>query len=178
VQYRAKGLPAAQALEQARALVALCRPRGALLIVNDSIEIAAAVGADGVHLGRGDASPALARTKMPQAVIGISCYNETARARAAPHLDIDYIGAGSMFASATKPHAQRAPLAFIAQAKSEACLPVAAIGGIEAANAAEVVAAGADMLAVISALFDAPDIAAAARAFTQLYAMRDSDVRA
>jgi thiamine-phosphate pyrophosphorylase len=178
VQYRAKALPAALALEQARALAALCRAHDALLIVNDSIDLALAAQADGVHLGRDDASAALARSRMPEGVIGVSCYAERARASAAPHLDIDYIGVGSMFASSTKPQAQRAPLAFIAEAKAEARLPVAAIGGIDLANAPQAVAAGADMIAVISALFDAPDIGATARAFARLYATGDTDVRA
>jgi thiamine-phosphate pyrophosphorylase len=178
VQYRAKALPPALALDQACALAQLCRAHGALFIVNDSIELAVASQADGVHLGRDDASPALARERFPEGLIGLSCYAESARARAAPHLDIDYIGVGSVFASGTKPQAQRAPLAFIAQARDESRLPVAAIGGIDLDNAPQVVAAGADMLAVITALFNAPDIAATARAFARLYAMGESDVRA
>lgn len=167
VQYRAKGLGPAQRLSQAQALLSVCRERGVPLIVNDDLELAAGICADGLHLGRDDADPQQARLRMPVAIIGVSCYDDPARAVAAAAAGADYVGIGSVFASPTKPMAARSGLAAISDAKHLAGLPVAAIGGITAANAAEAVAAGADMLAVISSLFGAPDVAAAARALSR-----------
>ena len=175
VQYRAKTLAAALRREQAAGLMALCRARGAALIVNDDIELACAVQAHGVHLGRDDGDVRAARARMPGAILGISCYADPARAQAAAALGADYVGIGSVFASPTKPHAARAALACLAVARRLGGLPVAAIGGITAANAGQAVAAGADMIAVISALFDAPDIAAAARALSQPFATHGSN---
>lgn len=169
VQYRAKELPRSELVEQARALVALCRERGVPLIVNDCVEVALEAGADGVHLGRDDVGLRDARALMPHGIIGVSCYADLARARAAAADGADYIGIGSVFPSTTKPGAVRAPLELLAQARSESGLPVAAIGGIDTSNATEAVAAGADMLAVISALFEAPDVEQAARRFASLY---------
>ena len=169
VQYRAKDMPAPRMIEQATQLAALCRQRRVRFIVNDSVEVALAAGADGVHLGRDDASPREARVLMPHAIIGVSCYADLARARSAAIAGADYIGVGAVFASATKPSAVRAPLELLGRAKAESGLPVAAIGGIDTSNAREAVAAGADMLAVISALFDAPDVEAAARRFATLF---------
>lgn len=175
VQYRAKTLAAALRHEQAAGLVALCRARGAVLIVNDDVELACAVQAHGVHLGRDDGDFQAARARMPGAILGISCYADPARAQAAAALGADYVGIGSLFASPTKPHAARAPLSSLAEARRLGGLPVAAIGGITPANAGEAVAAGADMIAVISALFDARDIAAAARALSQPFATHGSN---
>jgi thiamine-phosphate pyrophosphorylase len=170
VQYRAKDASPGLVLVQARALAALCRAAGVLLIVNDSLELAAAVGADGVHLGRDDAGVREARIALPGAIIGASCYADPERARAAAMAGADYVAVGSVFASATKPGAVRAPLEVIARARAASGgLPVAAIGGIDAENAGAAVDAGADMLAVISAVFDAPDVRAAARSIARLY---------
>jgi thiamine-phosphate pyrophosphorylase len=167
VQYRAKDFQPALALEQARRLVALCRAHRVPLIVNDSVELALAAGADGVHVGRDDAAPAVARAALPHGIVGVSCYATPEAARVAAQAGADYVGIGSVFASATKPGAVRAPLDDIARARRAGGLPVAAIGGITAANVAQVAAAGAAMAAVISALFDAPDVAGAARALSQ-----------
>ena len=169
VQYRAKDADAALAMEQARALVAACRRFGRPLIVNDSIELAASVGADGVHLGRDDADPARARRLLSHLIVGVSCYDDPDRARDARAAGADYVAVGSMSTSPTKPQARRAELATIAEAAQASGLPVAAIGGITLENAPGVVAAGADMLAVISSVFEAKDVAAAARAFASLY---------
>lgn len=164
VQYRAKSLPPGAALAQARALAAACRERGAPFIVNDSIPLALACAADGVHVGRDDGTVREARIAMPRGIVGVSCYGEVERAAQAARDGADYVAVGSMFASRTKPQARPAPLALLGEARRASGLPVAAIGGIEAGNAARVVAAGADMIAVISALFEAPDVRAAARA--------------
>ena len=169
LQYRFKDLPAALAREQARALALVCRELDAVFIVNDSIALAREAGADGVHLGRDDSGVREARREWPEGVIGASCYADLARARAAAAEGADYIGIGSVFPSTTKPGAVRAPLALLAQARAASGLPVAAIGGITLANARSAIESGADMLAVISALFDAPDVRAAAREFSSLF---------
>jgi len=163
VQYRAKALAPAAALEQARRLADLCRAHGTPFIVNDSVELALACGADGVHVGRDDAGIAKARAGLPRGIVGVSCYANPAAARAAAEGGADYVAIGSVFASTTKPNAARATLAQVSEARRAGGLPVAAIGGITPANVADVVAAGADMAAVISGLFDAPDVEAAAR---------------
>jgi thiamine-phosphate pyrophosphorylase len=170
VQYRAKDLARDVALEQARAIAQRCRDHGALCIVNDSAELAREALADGVHLGRDDAGAQEVRRDWPEAVIGVSCYAEPGRARDAAAAGADYVAIGSVFASPTKPAAVRAPLHLLRQAADMSNLPVAAIGGITLANAQSAIEAGADMVAVLSALFDAPDVEAAARAFRQLFA--------
>ena len=178
VQYRAKRLGPQERLSQAESLLALCRGHGVPLIVNDDLDLAIVVGADGVHLGRGDGDPRDARERFPGAILGVSCYGDVARAVAAAEAGADYAGIGSVFASATKPQAARSGLAALGEARRRAGIAVAAIGGITPRNAAEAVAAGADMLAVISALFDAPDVAAAARALSRPFDTdTDSHVR-
>jgi len=174
VQYRAKSREEAKAVEQAQALAALCRGAGALFIVNDSIELAQACAADGVHLGRDDAQVAYARRRLRGAIIGASCYDDPSRAAAAARDGADYVAVGSMFSSPTKPAARRAPLEAIGEAARASGLPVAAIGGIDLSNAGRVVDAGADMIAVVSALFEAPDIERAARAFANLFSSSPS----
>jgi thiamine-phosphate pyrophosphorylase len=170
LQYRAKNASPALALEQARRLAGICRARGVPFVVNDSIDLALACGADGVHVGREDADARAARRALPHGIVGVSCYADAAGASAAAAAGADYVAIGSVFASPTKPAAVRAPLDLIGKARAASGLPVVAIGGITLANAPQAIAAGADMVAVISAVFDAPDIAAAARAFAHLYA--------
>lgn len=167
VQYRAKSLPPAARARQAAALAEACRRRGALFLVNDDAAMARDCGADGVHLGRDDGDPRAVRDRWPEAVLGVSCYDRPDLARAAAQAGADYVGIGSVFTSRVKPGAVRAPLESLAGARAASALPVAAIGGITPANAPLAVAAGADMLAVISALFDSPDVAAAARALSR-----------
>lgn len=171
VQYRAKDAVPQEALEQALALRALCDRHAALFIANDSAELAAAVGADGVHLGRDDGEIAPARAALPAGIVGVSCYADLARVHAAAGRGADYVAIGSVFASTTKPQAVRAPLALLAQARA-AGVPVVAIGGITPDNAPQVIDAGADMVAVISAVFDAPDLRAAAAQFAKLFEER------
>lgn len=174
VQYRAKRVAARERLRQAESLLALCRDHGVPLVVNDDLALAIALGADGIHLGRDDGDPRVARERLPEAILGVSCYDDVARAVAAAEAGADYVGIGSVFPSATKPQAARSGLAALGEARRRAGVPVAAIGGITPANAAEAVAAGADMLAVVSSLFDAPDVAAAARALSRPF-LTDAD---
>ena len=169
LQYRNKSAGPELQLEQARRLAVLARASGVPFIVNDDIELAAAAGADGVHLGREDGEIAAARRLLPGKLLGVSCYDSLAAARAAVAAGADYVAFGSVFPSATKPDAVRAPLHLFREA-SALGVPLVAIGGITLENAGGVLDAGADALAVISAVFDAPDLGARARAFARLFA--------
>ena len=176
LQYRDKSVEPDLRLARARALADLCRAHGTLFIVNDSPALAAAVGADGVHLGRDDGTVAAARATVgPTALVGVSCYDSIDRARAARAEGADYIAFGAMFPSGVKPAAVRAPLPLLAQGARETGLPVVAIGGIEVVHVPALRAAGADALAVISALFAATDPAAAVRAFNAALAVGGTD---
>jgi thiamine-phosphate pyrophosphorylase len=170
VQYRNKTAFPELRLEQARALAALCRAAGAAFIVNDDLALALELGADGVHLGADDGDLAEAKRRLGQdKLLGASCYDRIELAEAAAQAGVDYLAFGSVFSSGTKPAAVRAPLAIFAKARSRFSLPLVAIGGISLQNAPEVFAAGADAVAVISALFEAADIAERAAGFTRLY---------
>ena len=160
VQYRAKHASTMRRDEQARALARVLAARGGIYIVNDDVELAQAVGADGVHLGRDDASVASARAVLgPERLIGVSCYDDFERARRAVAEGADYVAFGSFFASSTKPQAPRADPARLREARALG-VPVVAIGGITAANAGSLVEAGADAVAVIADVFDRPDAVA------------------
>ena len=165
LQYRNKDR---QNLQEARALAALCRRAGTPFIVNDHLELALECGADGVHLGRDDGDAASARMKLKGKLLGVSCYDSLAAARAAVAAGADYVAFGSVFVSPTKPAAVRAPLSLFADARALG-VPLVAIGGITLENAPPLLKAGADALAVISDLFDAPDIAGRARAYGKLF---------
>ncbi|HLS54752.1 MAG TPA: thiamine phosphate synthase [Zeimonas sp.] len=152
VQYRNKSVDAQQKLRQAQRIAQACRDGGALFIVNDSIELARAVGADGLHIGRDDGDPAQVRAVLgPGPVLGVSCYDSLERALAVRDV-ADYVAFGSVFVSTVKPGAVRAPLALFARAR-EAGMHAVAIGGIDAGNAFEVAEAGAAAVAVITAVF-------------------------
>ena len=172
VQYRSKDPDATLRATQARALARVLAARGGLYIVNDDAALAREVGADGVHLGAGDGSIAAARDALgPARLIGVSCYGDLERARAAVAAGADYVAFGSMFASPTKPHARRADPALLARAQAFG-VPVVAIGGITAANADVLFAAGADAVAVIGDVFahdDAQAVREAADAIDRVH---------
>ncbi|MFP5408370.1 MAG: thiamine phosphate synthase [Gammaproteobacteria bacterium] len=170
VQYRDKSDDVARRHEQASELVALCRRFGVPLIVNDDLRLADLADADGVHLGRDDGSVREARIILGKGkLIGASCYQDLALAQAAQDAGADYVAFGSFFPSPTKPAAARAGVTLLREAARALRLPIVAIGGITAANAAPLLDAGADSLAVLSALFDAHDPRAAAHALNQLF---------
>ena len=170
LQYRDKSADPVRRLDRALALQAQCLAAQVPLVVNDDLELAVRVGAAGVHLGRADADPATARSRLgPAALIGVSCYNDYALAEGASAAGASYVAFGSFFPSVTKPEAVPATPELLRRARRELGLPVVAIGGITPENGRALIDAGADMLAVISALFDQPDIAAAARAFASLF---------
>jgi thiamine-phosphate pyrophosphorylase len=165
LHWRRKTIPAGERVAQARAVVDLCRTLGVVSIINDDWRLAALVDADGAHLGRDDGSLAEARVALEDKVIGCSCYNQPALAAQALKAGADYIAFGAIYPSAIKPDAVRATLEDIEQgrmlaesARERPRAAVVAIGGIGPDNAAPVIHAGADSIAVISSLFGAADI--------------------
>ncbi len=170
VQYRSKEPDPLCCSEEARALLALCRRHGARLIINDDVALAEIIGADGVHIGRDDASLAEARAVLgPRAVIGVSCYNSLESALEAQAAGADYVAFGRFFASLTKPNAVLADLPLLHEARKKISLPIVAIGGITPENGAALINAGADMLAVIHGLFGHPNVTCAANHYTKLF---------
>ena len=170
LQYRDKSQDHARRRETAEHLRQLTYQHKALLIINDDVDLALAAAADGVHLGQDDADLTRARQQLgAEAIIGISCYNHFELARDAVAQGADYIAFGRFFPSHTKPDAVQADLTLLQQAKSELGIPVTAIGGITPDNAAELIDAGADMLAVVEAVFGQSDIQASAQQFRELF---------
>ena len=170
IQYRDKSADAGFRLRQANALAGLCRARGVALIVNDDVELAAACGAQGVHLGKNDADPQTARKLLgDQAVIGVSCYNRLPLALQAAQQGADYVAFGRFFPSRTKPKAVQASLDLVRMARQQLSLPIAAIGGITAHNAPALLDAGVAMLAVVHDVFGAADIRQAAALYAALF---------
>ena len=175
LQYRNKVADGALRLEQARALAGLCRRHGVPLIINDHLDLALAVDAEGLHIGGEDGSVADARRSIgPDKILGVSCYRRIENALEAARLGASYVAFGGFFPSRVKPGAGGAPLTTLGEAKRRPALPVVAIGGITVDNAPGLIAAGADSVAVITALFNAPDIQAAARRFGALFAARQA----
>ena len=170
VQYRNKSTDTALRRYQASALYALCQAHGAALIVNDDVELALEIDAHGVHLGREDGSIEAARARLgPHKLLGASCYRSLENAALAIAAGADHIAFGSFFVSTVKPGAVRSMPEILTEAKRKFGVPVVAIGGITPANATQLIEAGADSVAVITALFSAPDIAQAAREFNVLF---------
>jgi thiamine-phosphate pyrophosphorylase len=171
VQYRDKSDDVERRRAEAAALAELCRRHERLFIVNDDVELAVRVGADGVHLGREDHAVLEARGRFDaaglDAIIGVSCYAERQRAERAAAAGADYLAFGAMFPSPTKPHAPDAPADLLAWAREAFGLPVCAIGGITADNIDDLLVYRPDMVAVISAVFGAPDIRASAAALAE-----------
>ncbi len=170
LQYRNKSASLALRQEQAVALRLLTRRFDALLIINDEVDLALYAEADGVHLGEDDGELAAARTRLgTAAILGASCYHNLGLARRAELAGCDYVAFGGFFASPSKPQAGRGDASILSAARAATSLPVCAIGGISVENAAPLLAAGADMLAVISALYAAADPGLAAGAFIELF---------
>jgi thiamine-phosphate pyrophosphorylase len=163
LQYRRKR----HDVREARQVIALARAYKVPVIVNDSVDLALELDADGAHLGRDDGELDGARRRLAGRMLGASCYDDPVLAQRAVAAGVDYIAFGSVFASLTKPGAVRAPLSLFRQGLS---VPLCAIGGITLQNAPQLIDAGADLLAVISDLFDAPDISARAAQYRKLFA--------
>jgi len=169
LQYRNKHGDRVTRLREAREIRSLCSEYEALFIVNDDVELAARVGADGVHIGQDDGAIRDARQQLgSNAVIGASCYDQFALAEQVRDDGADYIAFGRIYPSVTKPGDIHAPLSLLQQSKA-LHLPVCAIGGITTENARPVVEAGADMVAVINGLFASDDIVKAAQTLSSLF---------
>lgn len=174
LQYRDKDSPVELRRRQAGILVGLCHHFGAALIVNDDVDMARAIGADGVHLGAGDGPIAVARATLgPDAIIGASCGTSLERAAAAVDAGASYVAFGRFFPSRTKPDAPQAQVDLLPQARTRFKVDVCAIGGITAANGRDLLTAGADLLAAVDGVFGSGEpvkVEAAAREYAQLFA--------
>lgn len=169
LQYRDKTGESAHRLDQARILSTLCHRYAATLIINDDPELAVAVGAQGVHVGRQDTPVAQIRAAYPQLLVGASCYNSLERARRNATEGAAYLAFGSFFPSPTKPQAIRAETDLLARARQEFDVPLVAIGGIMADNARGLIESGADAVAVISAVLKADDPQRASREIADMF---------
>ena len=169
LQYRNKSAGPGLRREQAAALQALCARAAVPLLVNDDAALAAGIGAAGAHLGEDDGGLAAARTLLgPQAVLGASCYDSVELARNAVAAGASYVAFGAFFATTTKLVSRRATPELLRQAAALG-VPKVAIGGITPDNGAALVAAGADLLAVVGGVFDAPDPVAAVQAYRRCF---------
>lgn len=170
LQYRNKFADRALRHEQAAALKSLVQAHAARLIINDDFALAREIDADGVHLGCEDGSISVARDVLgPGKIIGASCYNRPPLAFEAVAQGADYVAFGAFFPSGIKPAAARAEIELLRTVRAVLPVPVVAIGGITIDNATSLLAAGADALAVISAVFAVPDVGQAARQFSNLF---------
>lgn len=170
LQYRDKSSSPADRARLAGLLLQRCRAAGVPLIINDSIDLAASVGADGVHLGQGDGSPEQARARLgSQAIVGVTCSGLLPLALAAESAGASYVAFGAFFPSTTKPEAKPVTIDLLRQARLALRLPICAIGGITPERAPLLLDAGADYLAVVEGVFGAADPELAARAYGQVF---------
>jgi thiamine-phosphate pyrophosphorylase len=170
IQYRDKSSDPDTRTRIAGELNALCRDAGMPFLINDDLALARSVGAAGVHLGRDDPEIGKARAALgDNAVIGVSCYNDLDRARAAQAAGADYVAFGRFFPSRTKPQAVPATSELLRAARAALEIPIVAIGGITPENGGSLIEAGADALAVIAGVFGQPDIRAAAARYALLF---------
>ncbi len=177
IQYRSKDSDDAVRIERAKMLQKLCRSHGIPLIINDDIDLARRIGADGVHLGRNDYTVQQARSMLgTDTIIGASCYNSLEFAHEAEKAGTDYVAFGSFYPSRTKPDTVRATPALLQQARNTLNIPIVAIGGITPLNGAALIRAGADALAVISGLYSQDDIEQTVRRYTKLFRNMENTV--
>lgn len=170
IQYRDKKHDAVARERQAHALAVLCRQAAVPLLINDDVLLARKINADGVHLGRDDMTLGAARSILgPQTIIGVSCYNDAARALTAQREGADYVAFGSFFPSRSKPKAVHAPIELLTETRAQIQIPIVAIGGITPDNGVALIGAGADALAVIDGVFGQADARAAAAAYARLF---------
>ncbi len=170
IQYRDKSSDTEKRLAQASSLKKLCVQSDSILIINDDIELANAVQADGVHLGKDDVSINQARQQLGEhSIIGVSCYDQLELAIDAEKAGANYVAFGAFFQSATKPQARTASLELLKTAKQQLHIPICSIGGITAENAHTLIEQGADMTAVITDLFSSDDIQTTASQIARLF---------
>lgn len=174
LQYRDKSSDLQQKRGLAEQLLQLCRKVNVPLIINDDVDLALAIAADGVHLGRDDPDVESSRSQLgPRAIIGVSCYNQFELALRAQQSGADYVAFGRFFPSQTKPQAVFAESTLLSRARRELQIPTVAIGGITPENGGELIAAGAEMLAVVQGVFGQPDIREACMQFNRLFAVTE-----
>lgn len=179
IQYRDKQSTDDRRYRDALALSDLCRAHDIVFIVNDDIPLAKQVNADGVHLGKDDSGLADARAVLGnKALIGVSCYNQLGSAIEAEKQGADYVAFGRFFPSKTKPGAVRAHTELLKTAHQVLSIPLVAIGGITPDNGGELLAAGADLLAVIDGIFGQPDVSAATRRYVEIFKKKRSPATA
>jgi thiamine-phosphate pyrophosphorylase len=170
LQYRSKDLVYSDRLVAAQRMRKLCREMETPFIVNDDVDLALAVDADGIHLGKNDRDyRTLTSLRSRKLIVGISCYNSFELAQAGAAAGVDYVAFGSFFPSRTKPEAVIADTALLERATRELDVPIVAIGGITPQNGAVLLRAGADLLAVISGIFEQSDVKSATNEFNQLF---------
>ena len=170
VQYRDKSQQHQLRFEQASMMVELCKEYGAISIINDDIDLAKTVNADGVHIGSEDDGLNYARKKLGEKkIIGVSCYADLSLAEQAVANSADYVAFGSIFASPTKPQAPVTGLDILRQAKQSLAVPIVAIGGITLDNLDQVISSGADSVAIISGVFASEDVCLKAQQFAQMF---------
>ncbi len=170
LQYRDKSTDTCRREREALALAQLCEQHKVRFIINDDPALALKVGADGVHLGQSDGNIASIRQTLGRdKIIGVTCHASLEKALAAEQAGADYVAFGRFFPSQTKPDAPAAEINILRQARHQLTIPVVAIGGINAENGSALVAAGADMLAVIHGIFGATDIRQAAATLAYMF---------
>lgn len=170
VQYRDKSNNSDKRKDEALALLSLCQTAHCPLIINDDVDLCSDINADGVHIGIHDSHYQAARNLLGnEKIIGVTCYNRFELAQQAQQQGADYVAFGAFYPSLVKPEAVKAEINLLQRAKSELSLPIVAIGGINSQNGQPLINAGADMLAVISDIFAAENITAAAQRFTPLF---------
>lgn len=170
IQYRNKTADETQRLREALLLRDLCGAHRIPLIINDHVELARHVGAQGVHLGATDAQVHAARALLGEhAIIGVSCYNEFPRALRAQQAGADYVAFGSFHPTATKSGTVRATIDLLQEAKKHLRIPMVAIGGITPENGRPIVQAGARLIAACHGVFGQPDVRSAAQKYAHLF---------
>lgn len=171
IQYRNKLADDILLREQAKLLLQLCGEYQIPLIINDHLDLAIEIDADGLHVGQDDVSVAEARNQLRwNKIIGVSCYNDLDLALQAEKEGADYVAFGAFFSSLTKPNALSVPANLVSQAKKKVSIPIVGIGGIKLTNAKAVIQAGCAAIAVCNDLFQTEDIQATATQFSQLFA--------
>jgi thiamine-phosphate pyrophosphorylase len=169
LQYRNKTQNQQQKKELALKLQSLCHQYNTPFIINDDVELAKDITADGIHLGRDDEDIAKAREILGNKIIGISCYNDLNRALSAEKAGADYVAFGSIFLSVTKPGAIQASLELVQQARSTLSIPIVAIGGITPENAKPLIEIKVDYLAVINGLYSSTDTSNSIQSYNKLF---------
>ena len=177
LQYRNKTAPLEQQESEAKMLANMCHENNVLFIINDNVELALKVNADGVHLGQKDTDTTQARKQLGEnKIIGVTCHNKIDFAVTAQQQGADYVAFGRFYTSLTKPDAPQAELALLNEARKIISIPLVAIGGITHDTALPLLQNGADMLAVVQGVFAQEDILAATRQFVKIIDSPDASV--